>query len=267
VDLDDGLVIPRLIQIDGERSFEESVALRSSMYARIREHIPLKEVIDAVESCQPRTTVTWTDESGQPVDLNSVPDGYPVCAVVHARKLDRKELISEVSRLAAKVKASSEPLYPTTAGELLAHSLRLHLAALRAAERKLRRGESSVPPVRESKMLPRSVIAEAADDLLEDCGTWGYPPGPELSALIRELLGVDRTRKQADREYKAKYEAAWILAQAEVGVRKLAGMVGVKPSTVSTWKRDQAFIEQIEHNKRLLDRRRRGESGFTLPPE
>ena len=40
-------------------------------------------------------------------------------------------------------------------------------------------------------MLPPSVFKAVALDMLGACKTWEYPPGPQLTYLLEELLEAD----------------------------------------------------------------------------
>jgi len=105
-------------------------------------------------------------------------------------------------------------------------------------------------------MLPRSTIATIAMDILETNQLFGNAPGEELIQLLRELLDVDKQKAKADRQFVARDEASWILAQAEgdpVPTRVLARTVGVNASSISRWRKEPAFREMIQDKKKAIN--------------
>src|SRR5262249_28174103 len=119
------------------------------------------------------------------------------------------------------------------ASEAMSFFLRMELRNLKSAEKK-RKGA----PVRASKLVPRSVIAEIAMDLLEGCVAADEGPGPFLIELFRELLNVGTDKHGEPRQFEAQEQAASIVAQyPTVPTRELARVVKVNPSTVSRWRR------------------------------
>ena len=82
-------------------------------------------------------------------------------------------------------------------------------------------------------------------------------PLPEACAvLLRELLGGDNTDliKKHRPETKIVWElAVQILAQRpRIGIRALAKMVGVAPSTISRWLKDSSFQADVRFWRRTL---------------
>jgi hypothetical protein len=127
-----------------------------------------------------------------------------------------------------------------TASEALAFALRLSLAELKRAERQRAR------PVRDLRRPSRSWIGEIALDLLNRCEVRKYSPGPKLSALFRELLNLQSYKHGTPRSFNARERAISIIVQQpDIGVRKLAGLVNVHPSTVTRWYQDPDFDERI----------------------
>ena len=124
--------------------------------------------------------------------------------------------------------------------------LRQELSRLRKAEKSV--GEA---PVLKGDTLSRLTISDIAMTLVEN---GEEIPGPELIALLMELLDVDRHRRSmAQSPSEASEKAVWIEAQIpNLGVRKLAKEVGVAPSTVSAWRRDPDYIKRIENIKFVL---------------
>jgi DNA-binding transcriptional regulator YhcF (GntR family) len=126
--------------------------------------------------------------------------------------------------------------FPKTAREALAMCLRGRLAALRKA---------GSAPVRSRKMVSSSAIARVAVDMLGD----GHLPD-----LIGELLEVDRRKAKGDQKFVERGKAIWIKAQAkEIGVRELAEMVGVNPSTVTRWMQESEFQREIRDTRSTIE--------------
>lgn len=150
---------------------------------------------------------------------------------------------------------------PSTAGELLACVLRSFLQEHQRASNanKIEGDRKAPPPVCKGgkALLPPTTIAEAASDLLEDCQVCGYPPGPQLTALLQELLGTDRPRLGASREYAARDRAAWLLAEApSLSARKIAKEVGVVHTSVMAWLKDPKFQQLVQTRRHLVARLR-----------
>jgi len=138
--------------------------------------------------------------------------------------------------------------YELTASEALAFFLRICLRDLKHA---VRRGNAA--PVRTEKLVPRSVIAWVATDLLGNCGVWNYSPGPHLNTLIRELLNVDTDKAGAIRHVEEQKEASFIIAQdPTVPTRELARQLGVDASTISRWRRSPEFKKEVERAERRI---------------
>jgi hypothetical protein len=136
-----------------------------------------------------------------------------------------------------------------TSSETLAFSLRVFLRVLKHAEK-----NRKAAPVRTLNLVPRSLIAEIALYLLESCQTWGYPPGPWLNSLMRELLNLERYRQGMSRDIETQERAAYIVAQApKVGTRELARTLHVNASTISRWRRSPEFKQMVERKKEVLE--------------
>ena len=124
---------------------------------------------------------------------------------------------------------------------------------LRAKARELRELEDqgTAAPVRRGFSIGRAALSDISFSVLESTDY----PGPELLALIGELLGIDRRRqalaKEADSPQKS---AAWIEAQCPgIGVRDLAESLNVAPSSVTRWRQDPGYLEKIESLKKLVN--------------
>jgi hypothetical protein len=134
-----------------------------------------------------------------------------------------------------------------TAPEALAYLLRIELRNLKYAEKRRK-----AAPVRTSKLVPRSVIAEIVMDLLDGCSAANEPPGPFLNELFRELLDVGTDKHGKPRQFEAQEQAASIIAQhPTVPTRELARVVKVNASTVSRWRRSSEFQARVGKQKRF----------------
>jgi hypothetical protein len=135
-----------------------------------------------------------------------------------------------------------------TASETLAFLLRVFLRALKHEEK-----NRKAAPVRTLNLVLRSLIAEIALYLLGSCEAWGYPPGPCLNSLMRELLNLERYRQGMSRDIETQERAAWIVAQApKVRTRELARTLHVNASTISRWRRSPKFKQMVERKKEVL---------------
>jgi hypothetical protein len=142
-----------------------------------------------------------------------------------------------------------------TASEALAYFLKLHLADLKDAKR---RGS---PGARAGDRVPRSVIAEMAADLLQSSELWGYPPGPRLVALFRELLNIESIRQGHPRALPAQSRAAELLARdPRLGPTQLAKQAGVNKSSVSRWLKDPSFKAKVVRAKESIANREKREA-------
>ena len=88
-------------------------------------------------------------------------------------------------------------------------------------------------------------------------GTRESPLGENLLALLEELLNVDRHRAAKEDEFPSeKFNRATLLEGElaaegkEIGVRKLAKLVGVYPSTITVWRRRPEYSQSVESHKR-----------------
>jgi hypothetical protein len=129
-------------------------------------------------------------------------------------------------------------------------------AALSTLQKKM--SVEGAAPVRVGGELPQSVISELAADLLEGCHDNGVPPGLELTLLIRELLSASKQKSGMSRKVRQREDAIFALAlHPEIGVRELAKIVGVAPSTVSKWIRDdQEFMQWVGEIRGYIERDR-----------
>ncbi len=234
---------PNLIQIkfDGERAtmeleeYEPSALewrhRRKNAFSELRkdEFIP-RELIDLVEGYEERTLVQTL--------LQRCEEGLrPVVKIVGQKQ--KGDVVQEFVDLATKIdeKENEEAI---TASDALAHFLRISLRELKASEKQRE------APVRTMKMSSRSLIGEIALDLLENCQFRDYAPGPELNQLVRELLNLQSEKLGASRQIEARERAISIIAhRPEVGIRELACLVNVHPSTISAWLNDDPDFKEM----------------------
>ena len=96
----------------------------------------------------------------------------------------------------------------------------------------------------------KSVISDVAIELLECIG------GKSLVCLFQELLDVDRHRKSLAEDFiqldaAAQAEARLELQGGKMGVRAFAKNLSVSPSTVTRWRRFQAFRQRVDSHRRV----------------
>jgi len=237
-----GLIAPGPIGIAGEPTLEEWKEVRDAAFDELRKHPIPETLIQAIQDFRPHAEVAWVTEQGEPASLND-----PAQPIVQPPKKESKESKEEVTVGDRRLKSDDlfNESFPRTAGNALAAFLRPHLARLRRAK---------ASPVRLGKMLPRSTIATIAMDILETNQLFGNEPGEELVQLLRELLDVDKQKAKADRQFVARDQASWILAQADpVPTRVLARTVGVNASSISRWRKEPAFREMIQDKKKAIN--------------
>jgi hypothetical protein len=144
---------------------------------------------------------------------------------------------------AARERMRSSEQKSLTASEALAFFLRIILLELKYEEKK-----RTAAPARTLGPVPRSVIAEAAVDLLGSCALWNYSPGDQLIELIRELLNIEGNKHGLTRNVEAQEQAAFIVAQAPtIPTRELARLVHVDPGTMSRWRKTSEFAAIVRH--------------------
>ena len=124
--------------------------------------------------------------------------------------------------------------------EKIAKWLRAELAQLRAEESK-----ASTAPVVTGTCLGRATISDMAITLLSILNK----VGSELCMLLAELLDVDRHRRNLSKDKAPlKYICALVDSQNPgIGVRELAEVMGVVPSTIYRWRRDRSYQDSVEN--------------------
>jgi hypothetical protein len=238
-DLDD-VTVAGPIGMQGQPSLEEWHELREAMFDELESSPIPHNLIKAVRDFQPHALVTWVNQLGDAAGLH---DTLVEPVLAERPRKSPPEMAQFLSDAKIKFDELTEASFPKTAGDALAFCLHHQLAL---AERK-------AAPVRSKKMLAKSVIAGVAMYILDTCVLFDQAPGPELLALLRALLKIDKKPLKSSREFSARYNAAWILAQRpSVATRKLAELLEVEPSTVSRWRRDASFKERVESTKRSI---------------
>lgn len=227
--------------IRGSIGLEEWNAIRDAAFAELRKYEIPEDLVDAVHGFRPHAAVTWLNDKDEPATSDDV-------LVVPMVTESEGELPETMSQQGSEPRHNLDDLWewklPTTAGDALAVYLRAQL----------NRTRSETAPVRAKDLLAPSIIARVATDILGTYALWGHPPGYELVELFSALLGVDKKPLEGDRQFDARNKAAWILAQApDIGVRELAGLVKVNASSVSRWREDQSFCEEVETNKQTIE--------------
>ena len=129
--------------------------------------------------------------------------------------------------------------------ERAAEWLRIELKNLRDGEK-----VEGKAPVLTGQALSRLLIADLAMTMVAGLEE---QPGPELIALLMELLNVDRHRRSLAAAHSEEKDIA-VAVDAQipnVGVRELAKHVGVAPSTITAWRRDPGYEKDIKLIRRL----------------
>ena len=187
-----------------EYSLDEWDYIRTVAFARLRKGRPIpNELLDLVEHFEERTVV-------KPLFRKTADGtGITIGIKVPSKKTTKTkgESITEiVEMIAVGKRLLTDDQKKLTASEALAFFLIISLRELKYAEM-MRQGA----PVRTQQLVPRSVIAEVAADLLGSCELWNYSPGSHLNALIRELLNVDRDKHGAIRHVDERKRAVSLL--------------------------------------------------------
>jgi hypothetical protein len=137
--------------------------------------------------------------------------------------------------------ALTDPAWETK--ESVAAWLRKELKLLRDAEAK-----PGAAPVRRGKTLSRIQISEIAMELLTCIA------GDCLICLFQELLNIDRHRKSLADTFSlidrcAQIQATMQLQGQGLGVRGLAKIMSVAPSTITRWQRANSYWKRVQFYK------------------
>ena len=229
VDTSSGIFIPE--RVDGQSSIGETRSERTLWLAELRK-FPIPEcLINAVEQFASDAPVYWITRDGLPPRTN--PDEmirwisttgneqgadeadygaahWPDEDIPPAKEGAARPLVRRADTL---TQAGDFPYdetfqpdnYPRTAGEALAMCLTEWLWLLR---------EVPEAPVRVGGLLSKSAISQVALFLLCD-----GKPGIYLELLFLVLLDLDRPKLSSSKQGAARYEAAWIVAQSDLGPR------------------------------------------------
>jgi hypothetical protein len=236
--------------VEYEPSLDEWNHVRTAAFARLREDgfVP-KELLDLVEHFEERTVIqplSYKTADGAGLRLGIQVPGKKTKKTTNEKIAEIREWVALGRRMLADDKKDKTEL---TASEGLAFLLRICLRELKHAEK-----TRNAAPVRKQQLVPRSVIAEVATDLLGSCELWNYVPGQHLNALISELLNVDRVKHWA-RHVDGQNQASFIIAQnPKVHTRELARRLDVNASTISRWRRSPEFKEKVERTARWIAR-------------
>ena len=103
-------------------------------------------------------------------------------------------------------------------------------------ETRTRQGETQL--VARSEALPDSLIGNYAYRMLRACSRSRVPPPNELVELMQLLLKQDRPPQRSERRFVKRVDAIdYVRGHPGAGVREIAQAVGVAPSTVSRWRK------------------------------
>ena len=90
----------------------------------------------------------------------------------------------------------------------------------------------------DGEALPDSLIGNYAYRMLRACARNHVPPPNELADLMQLLLKQDRPPQRSERRYVKRMDALnYVREHPGAGVREIAQAVGVAPSTVSRWRK------------------------------
>jgi hypothetical protein len=141
------------------------------------------------------------------------------------------------------------------------NSLRADLEVL--ISRRLSDELRNLDPVCRGVVLPPSIIADIAFSMLENCLECGKKPSKELRLLLADLLGVTRHRRAYAAEWdgpKRKFLLATyrdahaeLRGKRKLSVHKLAKRVSAGVSTISDWRREPRYREEVKQRKELLE--------------
>jgi hypothetical protein len=172
------------------------------LYEELQAHGVDQYLIGAVTAGANRAPVTWVDEAHNPAEF-----GKHAGLIVDQLSV-HNTIGSFIESLPRRWRLEWRDAVPQNVGEALAWELRRRLNERKKKRNANKReGDKKGPaPVRSrgSSVLDIGLFSKIAADLLDECRFSGYPPGPQLSALIQELLGADRPRLKDTEKYSAR---------------------------------------------------------------
>tara|TARA_R110000772_G_scaffold161847_1_gene272989 strand:+ start:178 stop:789 length:612 start_codon:yes stop_codon:yes gene_type:complete len=105
--------------------------------------------------------------------------------------------------------------------------------------------------VRIDGAIPRSIIASATMDMIDNLGG-SISKVPTLREILIRLLEIKSYSNKQSRQHAFRFTAILILSlKPETGANQLSKLVGVSSSTVSRWKKDADFIEELTLVKKM----------------
>jgi hypothetical protein len=209
---------------------------RTLMYGRLREHLYPPELIACALAFRVDDEVTWYRERDR---STGAPQGLHFTTRRLSSQSDRR------ARATTAYRRFTQSENVSTAGEVLAMLLRFRLADLIESEHRL---ESA--PVRAGGHLSRRQIADIAMDLLGSWRALGQPPGPQLIALLEQLLSLGRPLS-AVRAFDERQRAIHLDAtQPGLSTREVGDLVGVDGTTVLRWRRQSSYRDAVEAHRK-----------------
>jgi hypothetical protein len=101
-------------------------------------------------------------------------------------------------------------------------------------------------PHRLQGMMPKSIIASTTMEIL-DFHTNDFEGSPNLRKLVTSLLDIHEYQVNKSRRPKARSAAILLLLLVpDIGVNEISRLTGVSSSTVSRWKKEDGFQEELE---------------------
>jgi hypothetical protein len=232
------ITVIRPLLIDGEDT-DLWMDQRIGLFNELRKHAIPTAVVDAVKSLEWHRPARWVTPTGKKPQKGekAILRLKPRQKKFRPTTTEEQEYREALSKFDA---AFEVPGFAGNAGEVLAYCLLNELRSL---------GDGRNSPVRTHGKLSRSVIAAAAVTLFEDQD----PEGSFLTELLRELLLVKVPSAEETRQFQAREAATQIIARApHLGIRAIAGAVGVNPATVSRWRKEPSFVAKVEKFREIL---------------
>lgn len=228
------------------------MAQRRALFDELRHHKGIPAVIiDAVEYSDWHRPVRWVRSAPGLLTIGAMTGMLKPRAPIFrypSRPEEEEAYRRSLSEFNSGIEAED---LPANAGEFLADCLIDHLMLL---------GDGHNAFARATGKLPRATIAAAAMTILDDQkGDFRTPkdrrnqgPGPFLTKLFRKLLVINEPTDKEISRYQARASAVKIFAKDEnAGLRSTARSVGVSQGTLSRWKDEQSFKEEVARQREL----------------